>query len=292
MAAAGHVLERSAPGDLLSVAGSFLAAREARHSYLLGMADRMRRQPERFADTYAACVRRGPTILLAAAWVPPYHLHLSTTDDPQAVDLVADDLARRDPAVFGVNAPDTVADRFVAAWAERTGRQAVLDMRSRTFQLDRVTPPARAVPGRARFATPEDGERLAAWVEAFRAEALPGEPSWVPGSTVVESWLARPEPVVWLWEHDGQVVSMAVAGARTPHGVRIGSVYTPPALRRRGYASALMAAASQGELDRGRSMCFLDADLANPTSNRIYEAIGYAPVGDVLTYRFVPPEVA
>ena len=63
-------------------------------------------------------------------------------------------------------------------------------------------------------------------------------------------------------------------------------MYTPPPARGRGYASALVAEASQLQLDAGRRFCFLFTDLANPTSNHIYQAIGYEPVRDVDEYRF------
>ena len=70
-------------------------------------------------------------------------------------------------------------------------------------------------------------------------------------------------------------VSVTGFGGPTPNGSRIGPVYTPPARRGRGYASALVAAVSQARLDAGTRFCFLYTDLANPTSNRIYVALGY-----------------
>src|SRR5205823_10825158 len=88
-----------------------------------------------------------------------------------------------------------------------------------------------------------------------------------------------------LWD-DGGPTSVAGFGGATPNGIRIGPVYTPPELRRRGYASALVAALSQRMLDQGRRLCFLYTDLSNPTSNRIYRAIGYEPVCDSKEYRF------
>jgi predicted GNAT family acetyltransferase len=83
-----------------------------------------------------------------------------------------------------------------------------------------------------------------------------------------------------VWEDRGPV---SYAGSSTPAGgvVRIGPVYTPPAHRGRGYASALVAAISQLSLDRGAAACCLYTDLANPTSNRIYLAVGYRPLCDV-----------
>ena len=88
-----------------------------------------------------------------------------------------------------------------------------------------------------------------------------------------------------LWEDGGEPVSLAGWGGPTPNGIRIGPVYTPPELRGRGYATALTAELSQRLLDGrlfegGRRFCFLYTDLANPTSNAIYERIGYRRVAE------------
>ena len=94
-----------------------------------------------------------------------------------------------------------------------------------------------------------------------------------------------------LWE-DGEPVSVAGYGGRTPNGIRVGPVYTPPELRGRGYASALVAGLSTMLLAEGRKFCFLYTDLANPTSNRIYEQIGYERVCDSAAIAFESPEAA
>ena len=83
-----------------------------------------------------------------------------------------------------------------------------------------------------------------------------------------------------IWEDEGEVVSIAGCGGPTPNGIRIGPVYTPPELRGRGYATALVAELSQRLLDSGRRFCFLFTDLANPTSNAIYERIGYVRIAE------------
>ena len=63
-------------------------------------------------------------------------------------------------------------------------------------------------------------------------------------------------------------------------------MYTPPEFRRRGYATACVAALNQQQLDAGRQFCALYTDLANPTSNSIYQKIGYVPVTDSSHYSF------
>ena len=80
-------------------------------------------------------------------------------------------------------------------------------------------------------------------------------------------------------------VSMASYGGRTPTGIRIGLVYTPPRHRRRGYATSLVAEQSRWLLEQGYRSCFLYTDLSNPTSNAIYERIGYRRVADSTEYR-------
>jgi len=75
-------------------------------------------------------------------------------------------------------------------------------------------------------------------------------------------------------------VSQTQTARATPNGISVNAVYTPPHLRGRGYASNCVAAVSQSMLDRGRTLVFLFTDLANPTSNKIYQRVGYEHVCD------------
>jgi predicted GNAT family acetyltransferase len=70
----------------------------------------------------------------------------------------------------------------------------------------------------------------------------------------------------------------SAATGPTPSGIRIGPVYAPTKLRGHGYATTLTADVSAAQLVRGRRFCILYTDLANPTSNAIYERIGYVRV--------------
>ena len=93
---------------------------------------------------------------------------------------------------------------------------------------------------------------------------------------------------VWFWEDEhGERVHLT--GVNPPsYGVaRVGPVYTPKAHRGRGYASAAVAGVSQAILDGGARAC-LFTDQANPTSNKIYEALGYRAVVDMANLRVVP----
>ena len=267
----------------LAVAGAFLEAREAEHNLIFGISAYVRDEPNVFGERppYFAAVLAEERVVAAALRTPPHNLVLSEIDDPAAIDLlVADRLEDDLPGVLG---PVEHARAFAERWAAATGRSCRRHLSERIFRLQTViTPPP--VPGKLRIATPGDRPLVAAWMQAFAEEAL-GEDDPDSSEAVTDRWLEGRGRTLYLWD-DGGTVSLCGVGGATPHGTRIGPVYTPPAARRRGYASALVAEASQLQLDAGRRFCFLFTDLANPTSNHVYQAIGYEPVRDVDEYRF------
>lgn len=270
----------------VAAAGDFLVAREAENNLILGLCTGMRLHPEFYADpppTFATVRDGSGSVVLATLRTPPYNQVLSATDAPAAAELLADALAADElPGVLG---PTVAAARFAERWAAATGRSSRIVMRERIHRLRRVVPP-RPVTGSWRYVEARDRELIIEWVQAFGREAMPHQP--VPGDLgpMAERWIAQQGRWGYLWEDGGRPVSLVGAGGETPNGIRIGPVYTPPSLRGRGYASNLTAAASQDQLDRGRSFCFLYTDLANPTSNHIYAVLGYEPVIDVDEHSF------
>ena len=274
-------------GRFLEAADDFLVEREAEHNLLLGIAGNLRDRPEIHPEPpYFAAVTEGGSVVLVAMRTPPWSLVLSETALLDAVDLVVADLVAIGEPLPGVFGPPAVARRFVDGWTRRTRRRARLDMSERTYRLSHVLPRWRPVAGSWRAAETRDRGLLVEWVRAFEREALPDSAPSQGQEAIVDRWIARVGRWMGVWEVDGRVVSMVGAGSPTPNGVRIGPVYTPPAERRRGYASALTAAVSQAELDAGRRFCFLFTDLANSTSNRIYQEVGYEPVADVDQWAF------
>jgi GNAT superfamily N-acetyltransferase len=270
----------------LAATGDFLAAREAEHNLLWGITSQVRGFPELFEEppTFASVTDDGGRVIAATLRTPPWNQVLSEVDDPAAVDLLAEELSGQ--ALPGVTGPSEAAARFAAAWTERTGRRATLGVAERIFRLERVVPPGRPAAGSWRLAEPADRELVADWLVRFGDEATPDQPPLPEPLGTADRWIARRYRTLYLWEDDGRVVSLVGAGGETPHGIRIGPVYTPPHERRRGYASSLTAAATQDQLDSGRQFVFLFTDLSNPTSNKIYQAIGYEPVCDVDLYHF------
>jgi predicted GNAT family acetyltransferase len=266
----------------LGLAGEFLAAREAEHNLVLGICSAMLGDPTIYPEPpYLGVVIDGDRVVAAAMRTPPHALILSETDVPQAAGVILDDLVGT--FLPGVLGPAALAATFAEQWAARTGDPVRLQVRERAFRLGRVVPP-RPVAGSMRAATPSDRPLVVAWLDAFMSEALEDE-EW-DSEELADRWIRGGNRTLQLWEDGGEVVSLAGVGGRTPTGIRIGPVYTPPEHRGAGYASNLVAAAAQEQLDSGRSFVFLFTDLANPTSNHIYEAIGFEAMSDIDRYAF------
>lgn len=231
--------------------------------------------------------------LVSVALRTPPHALLLTAASREAITALADWCADRTPRLSGVNGPLPAVDDFAERWGALTGASASQIMGSRMFRLDQVIHPSgvhlagrSATPGQVRPATPEDREMLVGWATAFHDEATPQAPRHDFG-LLVDRKLAGNH--LWVWQ-DGVPVSMLWTNPPTAGVVRVSGVYTPPAHRGHGYATACVAAVSQHELDAGAVACSLYTDLANPTSNKIYQAIGYRPVEDGRQWAFGYPD--
>jgi hypothetical protein len=266
-----------------------LLAHEAHNHLILGLCAELTHNPATFGPEapLLITVEDGDVVVFAALQTPPNKLVLSHTRHTGAIEALVEELSRSERPLPGVLGPRSVAEPFGRRWTARRGGCVEQGMPQRIYQLTSVRPPP-PPPGHMRLATEADRPLLERWFSAFRAEVYPGAD---PGDSqrTVTRWLTSPDRQLYLWEVDAPV-AMAGAAGPTPHGVRISAVYTPPEHRRRGYASALVAAISQSQLAAGKRCCFLYADLNNPTSNHVYQAIGFEPVVDSVELRFVPRE--
>jgi len=271
----------------LAVAGPQLMEGEERNSLILSIAGRLEAGASYGEESpLFLTVEEGGQLIAAALRTPPYNLVIHCEEGrPDALEAIAERVLELDPDLPGVIGIAETAGRFARIWAERTGKTAVKAMSQRLYSLRRVIPPV-GVPGRMREAGKDDFDLLIEWFGAFHAEATPGDPVSDP-RRIVERVMATGKIVLW---DDSGPVSMAGSSRGTPNGATISAVYTPPEQRGNGYASACVAALSRMLLDEGKSFCTLFTDLANPTSNKIYQRIGYRPVIDYAMYSFAPAE--
>jgi len=79
-------------------------------------------------------------------------------------------------------------------------------------------------------------------------------------------------------DREGAVVSFSAFNATLPDIVQLGGIYTPPALRGRGYARASVAHSLLVARERGATRAVLFT--SNPSAARAYEAVGFTRIGE------------
>lgn len=275
--------EHDSADSFLAAASPLLSTDEARHNLAFGICHTLTTAPGRYPVAHLWTVDDGSEVVAAALMTPPWNLLVVRPRSPDALEFLAEELADGGPELPGVTGAVPEADDFAKAWERCTGVHPRVRGRQGIYAVHDVKVPS-GTPGEMRRATEADLDLLVEWMDAFMVEAVPDDPHRDPEAAVRER-LEGVRGGLALWV-DAETVSMAGFGGETPNGVRIGPVYTPPELRGRGYASALTAELSAELLAAGRSYCFLYTDLANPTSNRIYQNIGYEFVCDSAAYAF------
>jgi len=210
---------------------------------------------------------------------PPHKLGL-TRMPVDAARMLADVVADRYDSIPSVFGPTAAAEAFGRAWTDATGVPCAAGLPQRMYRLDEVIHPL-GVAGGLREGTEVDLPTAYQWAEDFAQDA--GH-AFMPEPAARERWVRDRE--LHFWAVDGAAVSMAVATGWTPHGARIGYVFTPRDQRGHGYASALTAAVSQSILDGGRRFCVLYTDATNPVPNAIYPTVGYRHLCDLVDVNF------
>jgi uncharacterized protein len=271
-----RLTEHERPEQFLATASPLLLRDEARHNLVFGVCATLTEAPATFPNFGLWTVEDASEILAAALMTEPFNLLVAKSHVEAAMRFLAEELHRHDVRPPGVGGALPEAADFAAAWEELAHVSGRVRMRQGIYRAVEALLPE-GVPGRMRLASREDRGFILECFRAFEAESIPADAARGETEANVDNRLASATGGVAIWQ-DEAPVSIAGFGGKTPHGMRIGPVYTPREHRRRGYASALVAQLTTELLGRGNDYCFLYTDLANPGANRIYQAVGYAYV--------------
>jgi len=205
----------------------------------------------------------------------------------EAAAALAGELRDRGEEVRGVNGSLPAASSVASEIARLCGGTVRTWEHTRLYELKNLIPPS-AVPGSPRFANGQDLELCLTWFAAFHddaAEQAGRDVSDGAVTMVTEHDLKEriSELRVLLWEVHGRPVHLCGFNAPSFGVSRVGPVYTPREHRGHGYASAGVAEVSRRLLAEGSRVC-LYTDQANPTSNKIYRALGFEPVIDMANF--------
>ncbi|GHU83169.1 hypothetical protein FACS1894196_2610 [Clostridia bacterium] len=226
-------------------------------------------------------------ILLSAIMTPPFNITMYETDNlasDAAVGCLCEYLVGENIAVPGVTSESALAERFARAYTDKKGMayQACKNLRIYTLEaVNERIPPV----GPIRRAEKKDLCFLPYWRRAFQDDCALGEGGFDDAVFAMEREIKN--GTLYLLMDGGMPVSMASVTREVVNGRCVGMVYTPPYFREKGYASACVAQVSETVLESGYRYVSLFTDLANPTSNSIYQKIGYRAVCDYDEVEFV-----
>ena len=247
-------------------------------------------------SSYEECfwwvVHDGDAVVAAAMRTAPQALALGPMGDTAAA-VLASAIAAVDDELPVVSGARAAVSAFLGAYRTTgtpgSAREVTAEERHVLYAVEAVKMPE--VSGQAVVASTDDESLAAAWYAAFdeEVEGIPA-PKGSDGRPAVRGVLG--EGRLRWWRHDGTTVSMAAhstsVGGPAAAVTRIGPVYTPPLERRHGYAAALTAALAQELLATG-SLVMLFADAANPTSNHVYQGIGFQRVDEIVRVHLAVP---
>lgn len=271
------------PQAFMALAEPFYGKDTLRHTVALTVMARFL-TVERAHKPHMATLHDDGQLIGVALRTPPWPVICSgLPTEPGSLDVFVSHWLEHDPELPGVNGPRENAEALAAAWVRHTGGTVREAMASRLYRLETLNPPATS--GTGRDATKDDLDLLIGWLRDFSIAALGYDRSPEDRVANAQRMVTTGDSVV-IWEDHGEPVSMAVASTPIGGMSRVGPVYTPAEHRAHGYGSAVTAAVSQRARDAGAHDVILFTDLANPTSNSIYQKIGYRPVYDSTEIEF------
>jgi hypothetical protein len=280
------------PGEFLAAAGDYLAAEPVVSTVVTTVTHRLLgRQAEGAAqpdgnwwlvvrDEFGVVVGAG----MRTATFAPYPPFLLPMPDEAAVAL-AHALHEWGEEVLAINGALPAVELCAAELTRLGGGRVQVSQHTRLHELGELAWPVR-VPGHLQVATEDDVELVTEWFAAFMGDAdeQAGRPRGVSAHEVPDrAEMLRRLQSGWLWfwvDETGQRVHLTGANPPSFGVARVGPVYTPVAQRGRGWASNAVAAVSRRIQAEGARVC-LFTDQANPTSNKIYAALGFRPVVDM-----------
>jgi predicted GNAT family acetyltransferase len=269
--------------DFLAGGWDFLRSQPALHTTQLTTMERLRTRGSAEHGDRAALfgrLERAGRVEATFHRLSPSRGLAPTSLTPEQADTLATRLADLGHALPYVTADEDTATAFAEAWQRHTGATPALRLRLHLYRLGTLTPPEPFPEGRGRVAGEEDHEQVAHWCHEFAAsvdEVLPA--SWTDTRFADKHFT--------FWETpDGTPVSIAGSTAKIGDMVRVDPVYTPPHLRGRGYAAAVTTEVTGAALATGAKEIVLFTDPGNPTSNALYQRLGYVRISDWAVYDF------
>lgn len=275
-------------GQFCDLCFPFLIQKEAENNLLFGILNNLKTNLQTYSEKHQPVlisITENGVLKLISLQTPPYNQVISYTEDLTTIPFLVEELSHTTPDIPGILGFKEGAQKFGQLWTKKHHKTLQLDMHERVYQLEEVNPETLGT-HEFQLATIADKQLIHEWTKAFTLEATPSGPLQEEVTRQKHIDRAINHQRIYVLKDNDTLVTMAQKAGHTPHGQTINAVYTPPKERRKGYETEVVAKLSQNILNDGKKYCFLFTDLANPTSNKIYQNIGYQPIIDIDVYLF------
>ncbi|WP_144510721.1 GNAT family N-acetyltransferase [Bacillus sp. FJAT-22090] len=264
--------------DFARIVTPFLEKNEDKFSLFLGVLHRI--IEGQYETPFMATIEEEGELLAIFQMTPPHPLNIIFVRENRMEDSIAlsiNELVKRAIPIHSIISVKEWAYAFADKWKEKTGQRFSVLMDQGLYRLDKVVESLEMSPGTWRYATDEDGVLIEKWYSLFEEDTALPRTLPLEIKKRVKAMLDAKE--VFLWENEGKIVSMMKKARPTANGVTVSLVFTPKEERKKGYARTMVAAGSR-ELLKEFQFCVLYTDMLNPTSNKIYQEIGYQKLID------------
>ncbi|MCK4380655.1 MAG: GNAT family N-acetyltransferase [Candidatus Lokiarchaeota archaeon] len=268
----------------------FLIKREVENGLLLSILNYLKDNVHRYGKEMPLLLAllENDDIKLIALMTPPHNLIISHTDDMTSIEIIIEELLKQKKELPGVLSFKEAANKFAKLWCEKKSLKFQVLRNERIYKLVEVS---KDTLGTNKFtvATKVYQSLVLKWASEMLTEAIVevSEEALERNRNNIKKELEEGNSRIYLIFDKNEPVSMARKSGKTLNGTGINLVYTPPPLRRKGYATECVAKLSKLILEEGNDYCFLFTDLSNPVSNSIYQKIGYRAVIDVDEIKFI-----
>ncbi len=256
----------------------FLEENEDKFSLFLGVLKGIKAGA--YENPYMATIEGNGKLLAIFQMTPPHPLNIIFVDENQistCIDLCISELTKHAVPVESIISVKEWAVLFAQKWQEKTDGNFSLMMDQGLYRLDQVEESLEMSPGKWRYAAISDAQLIEKWYSQFEQDTGLSVTAPKEIKKRVKNMLDGKE--VFFWEDQGEVVSMMKKSRPTTNGITVSLVFTPAEKRKKGYGRTLVATVSR-ELLKEFEFCVLYTDMLNPTSNKIYQEIGYQKLVD------------
>lgn len=272
--------------DFLAKSEELLLAKESFHNLILGLAYALRDKKMEPSKPLFYSIERDGKIVASALRSNHDRPFIITEMSSELIDLLINDLAANRIELAAVVGEEKSATYLKDLWTSLNNLNFKINIHLGVYECFDVIFP-KEIPGKLREATINDEVILKKYITGFCLDCFPDQPIVNENIEKLMNRHLENRSLFILENSKNEIVSMAANTRSTLNGGTVSLVYTPDELRGMGYGSATVALLSDMIMKNGKKFVSLFTDLTNPTSNSIYQKIGYKKIGQNIHFDFI-----